>query len=196
MESVDFFKNDFVQNTEDLKDRLTNIVRKVSSMDRDLVDEDKKTLDKLIQILGEVPPIQLIKELMAYYNKKRFSYVSDDIPSLLHEYGLSKATTIDNIDVSLIKEVTIKVVDKVKLSSWLEKEGYGPYIKDTLDFQKGELTNEFLEFLNSKGVSYEKKSDIHHSSLKKIIKDRVNNDEPNPDNDVLNIKLFERAKIK
>lgn len=147
---------------------------------------------------GKYPSIKLLEDVINHYKLKRHALVTQLIPELMQQMGVKKVTTVDGVPVDIRKEVNVKIEgkDKIKLIQWLIDEGYGDYIKDTLKFGKGELDDEIESYLKSKGKSYEKDSGIHPMSLKKIISDRIEDEEQLPSEDMAEILTFSIAKIK
>lgn len=186
------------QKAEEFKDLLNDYANKVNSLDYgENVDfSNDVKFNELCWLLGEYPPIKLIEDVLSYYKKKRHILTTVDIPNIMSQMGIKKATTLDELQVVVQPEVSCEVKDKEKLMSWAIDNLYGDYIKDTLKFGKGELDQEVEEFLQAKGKSYEKDSGIHPMSLKKIISDRIKDEEKLPDESIIDIKVFNRAKIK
>jgi hypothetical protein len=122
--------------------------------------------------------------------------VTKDIPSVMQQMGINKATTVDGLSVKVDQEVSVKEVNKIKLMDWATKNGYEDLIKTSLKFGKGEFNQDIETYLEEQGVSYEKDSGIHPQSLKKIIKDRIEAQEELPSQDLIEVKTFNIAKIK
>lgn len=103
----------------------------------------------------------------------------------------------DEERVTISTYVSAKIEDVEGAFKWLEEQQYGDLIKDTLDFPKGELTSEITDMLDEQGASYAKKSGIHPQSLKKVMSDRLKDNETLPDEDNgFVINYFDECKVK
>lgn len=85
-----------------------------------------------------------------------------------------------------------------KAYQWLVDHEYGPLIKDTLSFAKGELDEETVVFLaQQRGKTFSRKQSIHHQSLKKIVSDRLEAGDILPDEeDGISVKFFDAVELK
>jgi len=103
----------------------------------------------------------------------------------------------DTEKVSIATYVSAKVKDTDAAFGWLIRNQYGDLIKDTLDFPKGEFSDQAKAALESLGVSYTMKSGIHPQSLKKIMSDRLKAGSALPDEEYgFNINYFDEVRIK
>lgn len=103
----------------------------------------------------------------------------------------------EDCKVSIKTYVNAKVLDTNSGFRWLEENQYGDLIKDTLEFPKGEFTDDVREALDGLGLSYIKKSGIHPQSLKKIISDRLNAGESLPDeDDGIKVGYYDECVVK
>jgi len=172
-----------------MKDLLT----KVRALQR------KSTLQEveaLIKDLGELPSIEVLEEVLAHYKESLRETLSKDLLEWMQENDMDMFENED-VRVSIATYVSAKVKDPDLAFAWLNSHQYGDLIKDTLDFQKGELSAEIEKALESLGASYTKKSGIHPQSLKKIMSDRLKtgDDLPYPE-DGIDVSYFDECKVK
>ncbi len=183
---------------EEFKELLSDYAKKVNNLDYGENNDFTKDryFHQIVNSLPEYPPIKLLEDVLSFYKNKRHTLVTKDIPSVMQQMGINKATTIDGLSVKVDQEVSVKEVNKVKLMDWATKNGYEDLIKTSLKFGKGEFNQDIETYLEEQGVSYEKDSGIHPQSLKKIIKDRIEAQEELPSQDLIEVKTFNIAKIK
>lgn len=183
---------------EEFKELLSDYAKKVNKLDYGENNDFSKSADfhKIVNGLPEYPPIKLLEDVLSYYKTKRHTLVTKDIPSVMQQMGINKATTIDGLSVKVDAEVSIKEVNKIKLMNWATEHGYEDLIKTSLKFGKGDFNQDIETYLAEQGISYEKDSGIHPQSLKKIIRDRIEAQEELPSEDLIEVKTFNIAKIK
>ena len=140
--------------------------------------------------------IPLLEELL----KRRKAEEREILTGSLLEWMNENNQTLfenDDVKVAISTYVSAKVEDADAAFKWLEENQYGDLIKDTLDFPKGELTQEIMDMLDAQGASYAKKSGIHPQTLKKVIADRLKAEEALPDEDAgFLINYFDECKVK
>ncbi len=183
---------------EEFKELLSDYAKKVNNLDYGKNNDFTKDryFHQIVNSLPEYPPIKLLEDVLSFYKNKRHMLVTKDIPSVMQQMGINKATTVDGLSVKVDQEVSVKEVNKIKLMDWATKNGYEDLIKTSLKFGKGEFNQDIETYLEEQGVSYEKDSGIHPQSLKKIIKDRIEAQEELPSQDLIEVKTFNIAKIK
>jgi hypothetical protein len=153
------------------------------------------------------PPIKFLEDLLAYYNNKKRELESNTIPTLLKSMGLTNATTKNGIEINLKSELSFPALSKMEFNTkqmffqWLESHGAGDLIKDNVQLGKGEFDQALEDFLEEKGYSYDRNSDIHYQTLKaflgKIIDGRRKGENLQlPPEHILKVETFDIAKIK
>ena len=98
----------------------------------------------------------------------------EDIPQFLSKFGIdsikldngAQVTIEEKINVSLPKKDVIK---RNNLMKWISENGGAGIIKDTLTMFDPE--NSIIEKVKELGVSFERKKDIHASTLKAFFKE-------------------------
>jgi hypothetical protein len=183
---------------EEFKELLSDYAKKVNMLNYGENNDYTRTehFHKVVNMLPDYPPIKLLEDILNYYKTKRHTLVTKDIPSVMQQMGISKATTTDGLSVKVNKEVSVKEVNKVKLMEWAVSNGYEDHIKTFLKFGKGDFNQDIEAYLSEQGISYEKDVGIHPQTLKKIIKDRIDAEEELPSDNLIEVKTFNIAKIK
>ena len=153
-------------------------------------------VEALITQLGATPSIPVLEEALKYYKREEKRLLTEDLLEWMNENDQQSFETED-YKVTIKTYVSSKVMDTESAFSWLIKNQYGDLIKDTLDFPKGELTEEMENTLAVLGASYIKKSGIHPQSLKKIISDRLKAGEDLPDEDMgIKVSYYDECQVK
>lgn len=147
-------------------------------------------------VLGKRPSIQLLKEIVSEYVDDYERIFNDDIPATLAEYGVSKVTMDDGVEVGTEDFVETKQVDAAAACAWLESVGAADLIKDSVAFGKGMFDERLRSFLEMNHYSYTKESGVHGQTLKKFIKERLEHGLDLPPADAIMVKPYTRAKIK
>lgn len=180
-----------------LKDELGHLVYRVRLMDGEADEQDvERALEQMTLCFGNYPSIDLFEKIAKHYKAKRQQIVQTDIPCVLAEYGIQRATTDDGIEVSLETVYETKQRDKAVLAAWLESIGASDIIKDTFAFEKGEADLELLEFLGAHGYAFSRDSNVNGMSLKKVIRDHIEAGDGRPPADAVELSVFDQAKIK
>lgn len=156
----------------------------------------KGEVQQLLAILGETTSIPVLEEVLKHYKNEEKAILTGDLLEWMRENDLEMFEN-DEVKVSISTFVSTKVENPDLAFRWLEENQYGDLIKDTLDFPKGELTEDVEKLLAERGLSYSKKSGIHPQSLKKIMADRLKAGETLPDEDTgIKINFYDEAKVK
>ena len=180
-----------------IKSMIQFYVRQLDSFeDEKLTDADIETLDEIKSILGTTPKLALLDELVKYYKSYYNNISRNDLPLALAEAGLSNAVTDDGVEVFTKTEYTTKTLDKDAVASWLDANGYGAIVKDSLLLEKGAFTDDLAETLEEMGVSYTRDSTINGSQLKATIKNHMEHGGELPPKNAISVEVFTEAKIK
>jgi len=154
-------------------------------------------LDRLIKKASWLEEnIHDMESVIAGLQKELDALYQDDIPSVLHENGLSSAPLADGRTVVIDQICNVKQGDKPALGKWLEANGYDAVIRTSLEFPKGSDTSEAERLLQETGVDYVKDTYIHPMTLKKVMKDHITGGGNYPPEEAAVVTMFERAKIK
>lgn len=172
---------------------MKDVLNKVRNLRRKATHQE---VSALINDLGDAPSIEVLEEVLKHYKNVERQILTNDLLEWMRENDLEKFEN-DDVRVSINTYVSAKVQDADSAFGWLERHQYGDLIKDTLDFPKGELTDETLSLLEKQGVSYTKKSGIHPQSLKKIISDRLKAGEDVPsEDDGIAVNFYDECRVK
>jgi hypothetical protein len=150
-------------------------------------------IDKVARFDKEIAEFEaIVKERKEFRDK----ILEDDIPAVLHENGLSSAPLADGRVVSIDNIVNVSQLDKEKLRTWLEFNGYDSVIKTEFQFPKGSDTSYFELMLRDEGMDYTKDIIIHPMTLKALMKEHLGAGGDYPPESAAKVSVFERAKIK
>jgi len=182
-----------------ITDRMHPLIEVYSDITDRKFNNDKAK-DEAVMTVREMGffSVQMLESLLAEAKSQANEILCNDIPLLLAEYGLSKATLSDGTEVGkeLYTEVSQAGLDKELLASWLTEHGYASAIKDVLSFDKGAWQDEIGDFLREHGYSYSRDSSIHSQTLKKVIKDHVASGGELPPQEAVKVSMFERGVVK
>lgn len=146
----------------------------------------------------------LISELeMKLKEEKRelLKLTDEDLPALLLEYGITKFELQDGskIEVRPTYGAHIKAEHKPAAFGWLRDNDFGDIIKNTVacNFGRGEdgQAHRFIKTAQQLGLSPEQKTDVHPSTLKAWVKERVEHGEEFP-MELFGAFVGQRATIK
>ena len=119
--------------------------------------------------------------------KKQLLKLTDkDLPAMLLELGLSAFELDDGSKVTVRPTygAHIKAENKETAFNWLRANGFEDIIKNTVSCQFGRGEDQeavaFMEQAQQLGYSAEQKTDVHASTLKAWVKERVENGEEFP----------------
>jgi len=110
----------------------------------------------------------------------------EDLPAMLLELGLSSFELEDGSKVTVRPTygAHIKAENKATAFDWLRQNGFDDIIKNTVscNFGRGEdqEASQFIEYAQGLGYAAEQKTDVHPSTLKAFVKERVQNGEAFP----------------
>tara|TARA_R110002049_G_scaffold210072_2_gene380928 strand:+ start:954 stop:1622 length:669 start_codon:yes stop_codon:yes gene_type:complete len=110
----------------------------------------------------------------------------EDLPAMLLELGLSSFELEDGSKVTVRPTygAHIKAENKATAFDWLRQNGFDDIIKNTVscNFGRGEdqEASQFIDYAQGLGYAAEQKTDVHHSTLKAFVKERVQNGETFP----------------
>lgn len=125
----------------------------------------------------------------------------EDLPSLLEEMGVKSFTLEDGskVDVKPLYGASIPVARKDEAFGWLREHGFDDIIKNnvTCVFGRGEddKANEFQRMAMEQGLDPMQKQDVHSSTLRAWVKERVENGDEFP-MDLFGAFIGQRAVIK
>jgi len=181
----------------DVKSQINLLVSQLDAFeDETLTRTDEKKLAKVKALLGVTPKLALLEALHAHYKTCYNAIYRDDLPMALAEAGLLSAVTDDGTEVSTVTAYTTKTNDKERVAVWLNENGYGAIIKDTLALEKGAFTPALEETLMAMGVSYTRDSSVNGSQLKATIKNHLEHGGAMPPKDAISVEVHIEAKIK
>jgi len=110
----------------------------------------------------------------------------EDLPAMLQELGLSSFELDDGSKVTVRPTygAHIKAENRETAFDWLRQNGFDDIIKNTVscNFGRGEdrEASEFIDYAQGLGYAAEQKTEVHPSTLKAWVKERVETGETFP----------------
>jgi hypothetical protein len=123
------------------------------------------------------------------------------MPSLFSELGLQSFKLDDGSEISVKQTYSAapKKDDRPQVYEWLRQNGYGDIIKNTVSCSFGQNEDSkaqaFLDMAEEKGYVAEAKTEVHPSTLRAFVKERVENGDEFP-TDLFGAWVGQRAVIK
>lgn len=133
--------------------------------------------------------------------QKLLKLTDEDLPALLHEIGLTKFELEDGSKIELKPTygAHIKVDNRDAAFAWLRDNGFDDIIKNTVAcvFGRGEdkKAETFIKVAHDAGVPATQKEEVHPSTLKAFVKERVETGDEFP-MDIFGAYIGQRATIK
>ena len=142
-----------------------------------------------------------LENLLKEKKRELLKLTDEDLPSMLQEIGLSEFKLEDGSQVTIKPTygASIKVEDRPQAYEWLRENGYDDIIKNTVTcaFGRGEDDNAsaFTALAEKEGFIPTQKEEIHTSTLRAFIKERVENGDEFP-SELFGAYVGQRAVIK
>jgi hypothetical protein len=142
-----------------------------------------------------------LENLLKEKKRELLKLTDEDLPSMLQEIGLSEFKLEDGSQVTIKPTygASIKVEDRPQAYEWLRENGYDDIIKNTVTcaFGRGEDDNAsaFAALAEKEGFIPSQKEEIHSSTLRAFIKERVENGDEFP-SELFGAYVGQRAVIK
>lgn len=130
--------------------------------------------------------VQRLEAQFKEAKKQLLKLTDEDLPAMLLELGLSAFELDDGAKVTVRPTygAHIKAENKETAFNWLRANGFEDIIKNTVSCQFGRGEDQeavaFMEQAQQLGYSAEQKTDVHASTLKAWVKERVENGEEFP----------------
>lgn len=123
------------------------------------------------------------------------------MPGLFSELGLQSFKLEDGSEISVRQTYSASPNkdDRPQVYDWLRKNGYGDIIKNTVSCSFGQNEDSkaqaFFDMAEEKGYVAEAKTEVHPSTLRAFVKERVENGDEFP-TDLFGAWVGQRAVIK
>lgn len=157
-------------------------------------------MSKLNEVLKELKELRekipATEEKLKQLKAREKSLLDHELKDILEEMDTDNLETKDGYKLKLTTYVSASIADQVQAFEWLESEGYGDRIKESLIFAAGEMPKNVIEYLHDQGCNFDSSKGIHAQSLKKIIKDRFLAGESIPSDDVIKVNTYETVEVK
>ena len=125
-----------------------------------------------------------LEALIKEEKKKLLKLTDEDLPALLHEIGLAKFELEDGSKIELKPTygAHIKADNRDAAFGWLRSNGFDDIIKNTVSciFGRGEdkKAETFIKVAHDAGVPASQKEEVHPSTLKAFVKERITEGKP------------------
>ena len=161
----------------------------------DTLDQIKGLAEAMVTLENQIEDKQ--GELDAL--QSRYKHITDQLlPDLFAMHDINNITTRSGKNIELM-EFYVGSAGSDEAVNWLVENDFDSIIKNTItvSFGKGEAShaNELAEELRSKGMGFNQKEAIHHSTLKSFINEQC---KENPDfpRDLFKVVQIRRVKTK
>lgn len=180
---------------EDFEDSISNSVEKV----------DQSGLQTVASIARSIrqkeEQVEALEAQLKDAKRDLLKLTDEDLPAMLAEMGLSAFRLDDGsmVEVKQTYGASIRVADRPAAYQWLRDHGYDDIIKNTVavSFGRGEddKARDFTEVAQKSGFFPEQKEEIHTSTLRAFIKERVESGDEFP-MELFGAWIGQRAVIK
>ena len=157
---------------------------------------DDKMIQATIDLLGPDVPVAVLEQVKKHYKEKALNIEAKVIPDLLMESGLSEAKTQDGLSIKLKTEYSVKTADPDAMALWVESNGGTSLYKRSLKFLKGEDISYIISVAKLHGLSFEEAVEIHPQTLKKFVKDFIEESGAFPPEEAGVVTMYTHAVIK
>ena len=166
-------------------------------------NEEMEELGKTVQELVELRSrIEKGEELMKKLKKEEARLSGETIPSLMDELGFSSIKTPDGREVSYSTFYSGKILPEAEAEAfdWIEGQGHGGVIKGqlVLDYRRPQR-DEVLQvktMLEEAGWDMNIKLGVHHSTLRALFRELVEDEGTQPPPDLFNLFIGRKTKVK
>lgn len=151
--------------------------------DQNATPVESKVLGKVAEMAKSIrlkeQALELLEQQAKALKQELLKLTDQDLPGLMQEFGLQSFTLDDGskVEIKVTYGGHIKVEDRPAAFSWLRDNGHGDIIKNAVSvlFGAGEdsKASALLGELGSMGYAAEQKEDVHSSTLKAWVKERV-----------------------
>lgn len=147
-------------------------------------------------ILELNPSIATLEAALKLQKKKLKDILSGDLLEWMNENDQTVFETED-FKVAIKTFVFAKIGNTDAAFDWLISNQYGDLIRTSVDFPKGEFTEEAQYTLEKMGLSFTRKDGVHPQTLKKVISDRLAAGEDIPDEDNgIKVLYYDECSVK
>ena len=130
--------------------------------------------------------VNKLEDQLRAAKRELLKLTDEDLPAMLQELGLSSFELDDGskITVRPTYGAHIKAENRETAFDWLRQNGFDDIIKNTVscNFGRGEdrEASEFIDYAQGLGYAAEQKTEVHPSTLKAWVKERVETGETFP----------------
>jgi len=130
--------------------------------------------------------VNKLEDQLKAAKRELLKHTDEDLPAMLQELGLSSFELDDGSKVTVRPTygAHIKAENRETAFDWLRQNGFDDIIKNTVscNFGRGEdrEASEFIDYAQGLGYAAEQKTEVHPSTLKAWVKERVETGETFP----------------
>jgi hypothetical protein len=130
--------------------------------------------------------VNKLEDQLKAAKRELLKLTDEDLPAMLQELGLSSFELDDGSKVTVRPTygAHIKAENRETAFDWLRQNGFDDIIKNTVscNFGRGEdrEASEFIDYAQGLGYAAEQKTEVHPSTLKAWVKERVETGETFP----------------
>jgi hypothetical protein len=145
---------------------------------QDLGEDTLTTIRILSGQLAELDDdVATLENTLKDLKAKRKELAEVKLPEIMNSIGMADFTMNDGKKVKLTTFYDAKIKNKLQAFSYLESVGDESIIKDTvtLNFERGDhdRANSIVEELADQGIALKRKEDVHPSTLKAYVKEKL-----------------------
>jgi len=153
-------------------------VQKEMFSDADLATDTLTTIRILATRLDETQrDIDVLEHHLKEAKEKKRQLAEVELPEIMNTIGMADFTMTDGKKVKLTTFYDAKIKNQREAFAYLESVGDESIIKDTvtLNFERGDhaTADAIVEDLADKGVNLKRKEDVHPSTLKAYVKEKI-----------------------
>lgn len=176
--------------------------------EQDFPEAEDATEDKLDRVVklaealeAQKDKVQELKDRLDDEKKELTRLQNEDLPTLMQELRLTELTLDSGRKVKVKEEVSTAITEERRPAAmrWLRDNGYGGLIKSKVIASYGkeevEQARELVQELANSGRTAEFKEDVHPSTLKSFVKERLQQGEDVPF-DLFSIHPYYVADVK
>lgn len=163
--------------------------------------EMERILSLAETLVEQQQEVDQLNEQLKEAKQRLYQTEREDLPTLMIELGLSEITLTDGSRVQIKEDLDAKITEKTRADAlrWLLDNGFGGLIKTnvSLAFGRGDhdTAAEVRDRLAEEYDGVELKEDVHHSTLKAFVKERMAAGDQIP-MDLFNVYPYNKAIIK
>jgi hypothetical protein len=186
---------------DNLFDEMEADSQKISGVETLNTDSVKTIAEVARLLLSKQSQVDDLEKSLKVAKQELLKLSDEDLPALLQEIGMSSFELVDGskVEVRSTYGAHIKVDNRPEAFGWLRDHGFDDIIKNQVvcTFGRGEddQAATFLNLASQEGFGATQKEEIHPSTLKAFVKERIECGEEFP-TDLFGAYIGHRATLK